>query len=113
MPADRSAHNALDHARILDCANEKFNAVGKILRVGCGVRQGDHAVGEPGCKCGHLRVRDGTQRLLKEQVDEEDIADVVSRWTHIPVSRLMEGELQKLVRMEERLGALWLTPDER
>jgi ATP-dependent Clp protease ATP-binding subunit ClpB len=42
-------------------------------------------------------------RLLKEQVDEEDIADVVSRWTHIPVSRLMEGEMQKLVRMEDRL----------
>jgi ATP-dependent Clp protease ATP-binding subunit ClpB len=42
-------------------------------------------------------------RMLKEQVDEEDIAEVVSRWTHIPVSRLMEGEIQKLLRMEERL----------
>ena len=41
--------------------------------------------------------------MLKEEVDEEDIADVVSRWTHIPVSRLMEGEIQKLLRMEERL----------
>jgi len=43
------------------------------------------------------------QRMLKEEVDEEDIADVVSRWTHIPVSKLMEGEIQKLLRMEERL----------
>jgi ATP-dependent Clp protease ATP-binding subunit ClpB len=43
------------------------------------------------------------QKMLKEEVDEEDIADVVSRWTHIPVSRLMEGEIQKLLRMEERL----------
>jgi ATP-dependent Clp protease ATP-binding subunit ClpB len=42
-------------------------------------------------------------RMLKEEVDEEDIAEVVARWTHIPVSRLMEGEVQKLVRMEERL----------
>jgi ATP-dependent Clp protease ATP-binding subunit ClpB len=42
-------------------------------------------------------------RMLKEQVDEEDIAEVVSRWTKIPVSRLMEGEMQKLVHMEERL----------
>ena len=42
-------------------------------------------------------------RMLKEQVDEEDIAEVVSKWTHIPVSRLMEGEMQKLVRMEDRL----------
>jgi ATP-dependent Clp protease ATP-binding subunit ClpB len=40
---------------------------------------------------------------LKEEVDEEDIAEVVSKWTHIPVSRLMEGEVQKLIRMEERL----------
>ena len=43
------------------------------------------------------------QRMLKEEVDEEDIADVVSRWTHIPVNRLMEGEIQKLLRMEARL----------
>jgi ATP-dependent Clp protease ATP-binding subunit ClpB len=43
-------------------------------------------------------------RLLKEEVDEEDIAQIVSRWTGIPVSRLAEGEVEKLVRMEERLG---------
>ncbi len=48
-------------------------------------------------------VHDGRQRMLKEEVDEEDIAGVVSRWTGIPVSRLMEGEIQKLVKMEERL----------
>jgi ATP-dependent Clp protease ATP-binding subunit ClpB len=42
-------------------------------------------------------------RMLKEEVDEEDIAEVVSKWTHIPVTRLMEGEVQKLVLMEQRL----------
>ena len=42
-------------------------------------------------------------RMLKEEVDEEDIAEVVSKWTHIPLSRLMEGEVQKLVHMEDRL----------
>jgi len=41
--------------------------------------------------------------MLKEEVDDEDIADIVSRWTGIPVSRLMEGEMAKLVRMEEVL----------
>jgi ATP-dependent Clp protease ATP-binding subunit ClpB len=46
---------------------------------------------------------DAAPAMLKEQVDEEDIAEVVARWTHIPVSRLMEGELQKLVQMESRL----------
>ncbi len=44
-----------------------------------------------------------TSRMLKEQVDEEDIAEVVSRWTRIPVSRLVEGEIEKLLKMEERL----------
>ena len=42
--------------------------------------------------------------LLKEEVDAEEIAQVISRWTGIPVSRLMEGEMQKLVRMEERFA---------
>ncbi len=43
------------------------------------------------------------QKMLKEEVDEEDIAEVVSRWTHVPVSRMLEGEMQKLVHMEERI----------
>ncbi|HET6963191.1 MAG TPA: AAA family ATPase [Acidimicrobiales bacterium] len=43
------------------------------------------------------------QKMLKEEVDEEDVAEVVSRWTGIPVSRLMEGEVSKLVRMEDVL----------
>src|SRR4051794_19266394 len=43
------------------------------------------------------------QKMLKEEVDEEDVAEVVSKWTGIPVSRLMEGEVQKLVRMEDVL----------
>ena len=53
-----------------------------------------------------------TTRMLKEQVDEEDIAEVVSKWTHIPVSRLMEGEMQKLVRMEDRLHQRIVGQDE-
>jgi ATP-dependent Clp protease ATP-binding subunit ClpB len=51
-------------------------------------------------------------RMLKEEVDEEDIAEVVSRWTHIPVSRLMEGEIQKLLKMEERLHRRVVGQDE-
>ncbi|HVU45744.1 MAG TPA: ATP-dependent chaperone ClpB, partial [Terracidiphilus sp.] len=45
----------------------------------------------------------GVQRMLKEEVDEEDIAKVVSKWTGIPVSRMLEGEVKKLVQMEDRL----------
>ncbi len=42
-------------------------------------------------------------RMLKEEVDAEDIAEIVSKWTHIPVSKLMEAEIQKLLTMEDRL----------
>jgi ATP-dependent Clp protease ATP-binding subunit ClpB len=42
-------------------------------------------------------------KMLKEEVDEEDVAEVVSRWTGVPVSKLMEGEMQKLVQLEEHL----------
>jgi len=45
----------------------------------------------------------GVARMLKEEVDEEDIAGIVSKWTGIPVSRMLEGEVKKLVQMEERL----------
>jgi ATP-dependent Clp protease ATP-binding subunit ClpB len=45
----------------------------------------------------------GGNKFLKEEVDEEDVAEVVARWTGIPVSRLMESEVQKLIHMEDRL----------
>ena len=53
-----------------------------------------------------------TQKMLKEEVDEEDIAEVVAKWTNIPVSRLMEGEIQKLIHMEERLHKRIVGQDE-
>ncbi len=51
----------------------------------------------------HLDELQSSRRMLKEEVDSEDIAEVVSKWTGVPVSRLMEGEMQKLVRLEEVL----------
>ncbi|HEX9529630.1 MAG TPA: AAA family ATPase, partial [Acidimicrobiales bacterium] len=51
----------------------------------------------------HLAELQADQKMLKEEVDEEDVAEVVSRWTGVPVSRLMEGEVQKLVKMEDVL----------
>mgnify|MGYP000315357004 CR=1 FL=1 len=52
------------------------------------------------------------RRMLKEEVDAEDVAEVVSRWTGIPVSKLMEGEISKLVRMEEVLHERVIGQDE-
>ena len=51
-----------------------------------------------------LEAQHGAGRLLKEEVDEEDVAEVVAKWTGIPVTRLLEGEVQKLVSMEDRLA---------
>ncbi|MEP6934756.1 MAG: AAA family ATPase, partial [Nitrospirota bacterium] len=50
-----------------------------------------------------LGKKQGESRLLKEEVDEDDIAAIVSRWTGIPVSRLIEGETEKLLKLEELL----------
>jgi ATP-dependent Clp protease ATP-binding subunit ClpB len=49
------------------------------------------------------KIHQGGNRLLREEVTEEDIAEVVSSWTHIPVSRLQEGEREKLIQLEEHL----------
>jgi ATP-dependent Clp protease ATP-binding subunit ClpB len=51
----------------------------------------------------HLDELQSGTRMLKEEVDAEDIAEVVSKWTGVPVSRLMEGEMSKLVKLEELL----------
>ncbi len=62
-----------------------------------------------------LSERDGVQLeqpMVKEEVDEDDIAEVVARWTGIPVSRLLEGETEKLIHMEERLHRRLVGQDE-
>jgi ATP-dependent Clp protease ATP-binding subunit ClpB len=51
----------------------------------------------------NLEQLQGESKMLKEEVDSEDIAEVISKWTGIPVSKLMEGEKEKLIRMEERI----------
>jgi ATP-dependent Clp protease ATP-binding subunit ClpB len=59
-----------------------------------------------------LATKDGAPRLLKEEVDEEDIAEVVSRWTGVPVSKLLEGELGKLLHLEDELHKRVVGQDE-
>ena len=59
-----------------------------------------------------LGTLQATQKMLKEEVEEEDIAEVVAKWTGIPVSRLMEGEVEKLIHMEERLHQRVVGQDE-
>jgi len=58
---------------------------------------------EETAKLKKAQAREGS--LLKDEATEEDIAEIVSKWTGIPVSRMLEGEVEKLVKMEERLSA--------
>ena len=60
----------------------------------------DRAIDDATARLAELQ---STHQMLKEEVDEEDVAEVVSKWTGVPVTRLMEGELEKLVRMEDVL----------
>jgi ATP-dependent Clp protease ATP-binding subunit ClpB len=59
-----------------------------------------------------LDEKQSGRRLLKEEVDEEDIAQVVSRWTGVPVSKLLEGEIQKLLHLEDELHKRVIGQDE-
>jgi ATP-dependent Clp protease ATP-binding subunit ClpB len=60
----------------------------------------------------HLRELQSKQAMLKEEVDEEDVAEIVSKWTGIPVTRLVEGEKAKLLRMEQNLHLRVVGQDE-
>ncbi|MET0973737.1 MAG: AAA family ATPase, partial [Thermoleophilaceae bacterium] len=59
-----------------------------------------------------LRELQSDVTFLKEEVDDEDVAEVVAKWTGIPVSKLMEGEVEKLIHMEERLHERVIGQDE-
>ncbi len=61
---------------------------------------------------GAHRSATGSSRMLKEEVDEEDVAKIVSKWTGIPVSKMLEGEVQKLTQMEDRLRERVIGQDE-
>ena len=59
-----------------------------------------------------IELQGSGHALLKEEVDEEDVAEIVSRWTGIPVARMMEGEIEKLIHMEDRLHQRVVGQDE-
>ena len=79
------------------------------LQYGTLVAAGAAAARRRSSRLGQLQA---SGKLLKEEVDAEDIAEVVSRWTGIPVSRLIEGEIEKLIKMEERLHQRVIGQDE-
>jgi len=83
---------------------ERYERSGELAKV-AEIRYGKIAIAERELKEAEERFRSMQKDapMLKEEVDEEDIAKLVSKWTGIPVGRLLEGEAQKLVKMEDRL----------
>jgi ATP-dependent Clp protease ATP-binding subunit ClpB len=89
----------------LKVEEQRYERAGELAKV-AEIRYGKSAQVEQEIKTAQERfnsMQTGGTRMLKEEVDEEDIAKLVSKWTGIPVGRLLEGEAQKLVHMEERL----------
>ena len=84
---------------------QKYERAGELAKV-AEIRYGQIAAAERELKEAEAKfaaLQKGGAPLLKEEVDEEDIAKLVSKWTGIPTGRLLEGEAQKLVKMERRL----------
>jgi ATP-dependent Clp protease ATP-binding subunit ClpB len=88
----------------LRAEEQKFERSGELAKV-AEIRYGKLAAAERELAQAQQRLAElqKDRRMLKEEVDEEDIAALVSKWTGIPVGRLLEGEAKKLVTMEERL----------
>ncbi len=88
----------------LKAEEQRYERAGELARV-AEIRYGKLAAAERELGQAQQRLAEfqKDRRMLKEEVDEEDIAKVVSKWTGIPVGRLLEGEAQKLVAMEDRL----------
>ncbi len=88
----------------LKAEEQRYERAGELARV-AEIRYGKLAAAERELQQAQQRLAElqKDRRMLKEEVEEEDIAALVSKWTGIPVGRLLEGEAQKLVAMEERL----------
>ena len=91
----------LEQAKLEEQKAERLGDLGRVAELRYGIIISlKKELAEEQAKLEELRKRG---MMLKEEVDEEDIAEVVSKWTGIPVTKLLEGETQKLLKMEEKL----------
>jgi ATP-dependent Clp protease ATP-binding subunit ClpB len=107
----RSLKEQIERARLNADQAEKGGDLAKAAEL----RYGHLAVLEKGLEATNTRLRglqEGGRPMLKEEVDEEEIAAIVSRWTGIPVSKMLEGEIAKLLQMEDRLRERVVGQDE-
>lgn len=106
----RDLNAKIDHARIDEQTAQRNGDLEKVAEIRYGILR-DY---ENTLKQKHEELRDIQKErgLLKEEVSADDIAEVISRWTGIPVSKMMEGEKEKLIKMEERLKERVVGQDE-
>ncbi len=98
----REMKEKLEKARNDQAAAERQSDFNRAAEIKYGVIPGlEKELGQENARLAELQK---TNKFLKEEVDAEDIAEVVAKWTGIPVSKLMEAEMQKLLHMEDRLA---------
>jgi ATP-dependent Clp protease ATP-binding subunit ClpB len=105
----RALKEKLEQLKIEEAAEERKGNLERVAQIRYGlIRQTEEELNKVTAqidsKSGH--------RMLKEEVDEEDVARIVSKWTGIPVSKMLEGEVKKLINMEERLRLRVIGQDE-
>jgi ATP-dependent Clp protease ATP-binding subunit ClpB len=98
----RSLKEETESVRIAAEKAERQGDLGKAAELRYGTLQAlQKKLGGVNQKLAELQA---SQKMLKEEVDEEDVAEIVAKWTGIPVSRLLSGEVEKLLGLEDRLG---------
>jgi ATP-dependent Clp protease ATP-binding subunit ClpB len=105
----RALKEKLEQLKIEEAAEERKGNLERVAQIRYGlIRQTEEELNKVTAqidgKAGH--------RMLKEEVDEEDVARIVSKWTGIPVSKMLEGEVKKLINMEDRLRQRVIGQDE-
>jgi ATP-dependent Clp protease ATP-binding subunit ClpB len=96
----RALKEKLEQLKIEEAAEERKGNLERVAQIRYGlIRQTEEELSEV---TSQIDGKTG-QRMLKEEVDEEDVAGIVSKWTGIPVSKMLEGEVKKLINMEDRL----------
>ncbi len=98
----RALKEKLEQLRVEEAAEERKGNLERVAQIRYGlIRQTESELKKITDKLAGEGAR--STRMLKEEVDEEDVAGIVSKWTGIPVSKMLEGEVKKLINMEDRL----------
>ena len=105
----RALKEKLEQLKIEEAAEERKGNLERVAQIRYGlIRQTEEELNKVTAQ---IDGKSG-QRMLKEEVDEEDVARIVSKWTGIPVSKMLEGEVKKLINMEDRLRLRVIGQDE-